>query len=163
MKNLAKLILILMIAYPLIGVAVSSCAGESDCSTAGRAILNVDLRTLIDNVAVNDTLDSLTIVAAGTDSIILNNGRNVTSFWLPLQYTRDTTVLVFRYSRLTTDTLTIRHSNVPQFVSMDCGYEMSQTILSLTFTRNRMDSIRILSNITNTDGTRNLQIFHKNY
>ncbi len=48
---------------------------------------------------MNDTLDSLTITAFGTDSIILNNQKRVHGLSLPLRYTADSTVLVFHYSK----------------------------------------------------------------
>lgn len=48
---------------------------------------------------LNDTLDSLTITAFDTDSIILNNQKRVHSLSLPLRYTADSTVLIFHYSK----------------------------------------------------------------
>lgn len=37
----------------------------------------------------NDTLDSLTVTAYGTDSIIINNQKKVHDISLPLRYTED--------------------------------------------------------------------------
>jgi len=78
---------------------------------------------------VNDTLDSLTITAFGTDSIILNNQKRVHGLSLPLRYTADSTVLVFHYSKdvkIKKDTIVIRQKNTPYFLSMDCGYQMNK-------------------------------------
>ncbi|NDV80938.1 DUF6452 family protein [Bacteroides sp. 51] len=162
MKKFAKLIFILIVAYPLIGITVSSCAGESDCSTAGRAMLNGYIyRKTEAGTSVRDTLDSLKITAFGTDSILLNNQKDVHDLSLPLQYTKDTTIVIFQYSQVTTDTITIRHTNTPNFISMECGYEMKQAILGLKYTKHRLDSIRVTNNSTNTDGTKNLELYYR--
>lgn len=36
MKKLIKLVLFLMVAYPLTGAILSACSEESDCSMTGR-------------------------------------------------------------------------------------------------------------------------------
>lgn len=162
MKKFVKSIFILMVAYPLIGITVASCADESDCSTAGRAMLNGYIYRKTDAGAMErDTLDSLTVTALFTDSVILNNEKNVHQLSLPLRYTNDTTVWVFHYSRQTRDTIRIRHTNNPNFVSMECGYEMKQAILGTQYSKNRLDSIRIISNSTNTDGTKNFELLYR--
>jgi len=148
-----------MIACPLIGTVVSSCADESDCSTAGRAKLWSSLYRKDGSTVVNDTLDSLTVTALFTDSTIFPKTMDVTRFGVPLTYTDDTTTWIFHYSRMTRDTIIIRHTNTPKFVSMDCGYEMKQAILELSHTKHRLDSIRITNSSTNTNETKNLELF----
>ena len=56
-------------------------------------------KTLVPNVIANDTLDSLTITALGTDSIILNNEKKVHKVMLPLRYT--TAILLYLFSGMT--------------------------------------------------------------
>ena len=71
-----------------------------DRSSAASAVYKRQIYTINpDNptIALKDTLDSLTITALGTDSIILNNEKNVHTLMLPLRYTSDTTVFIFRY------------------------------------------------------------------
>lgn len=159
MKKLLHFAFILIVFCPIIGVLVSSCDDESDCSIAGRATLRATIHTITNDRVVNDTLDSLTVTALYTDSIILNNQMDVTELYIPLRYTSDTTFIVLHFSRQTRDTLTIRHTNNPKFISMDCGYEMKQAITSINYTRHRLDSIHITNTTTSTDGTRNFQFF----
>ena len=86
MKNLIRIFLLLII----VGGAVSihtSCSDENDCSLAGRPMMYCTIYTIDPdnpNIALKDTLDSLTITALGTDSIILNNEKNVHTLMLPL-------------------------------------------------------------------------------
>ena len=100
MKKLVKLILLCLIAYPIISI-VSSCSEEEDCSMNARPRMDCYLYT-VDRESkrvLNDTLDSLTITAFDTDSVILNNQKRVHSLSLPLRYTADSTVLIFHYSK----------------------------------------------------------------
>ena len=39
MKKLIKLVLFLMVAYPLTGAILSACSEESDCSMTGRPMV----------------------------------------------------------------------------------------------------------------------------
>ena len=127
MKNLIRIFLLLII----VGGAVSihtSCSDENDCSLAGRPMMYCTIYTIDPdnpNIALKDTLDSLTITALGTDSIILNNEKNVHTLMLPLRYTSDSTVFIFRYDpkrkKDDVDTLYIVQQNTPYFQSMECG------------------------------------------
>lgn len=98
-------------------------------------------KTLVPNVIANDTLDSLTITALGTDSIILNNEKKVHKVMLPLRYTSDSTIFILRYDPVrnwdNADTLYIVQQNTPYFQSMECGYMMKQNIISAKFGNKR--------------------------
>ena len=70
MKNLIRIFLLLII----VGGAVSihtSCSDENDCSLAGRPMMYCTIYTIDPdnpNIALKDTLDSLTITALGTST-----------------------------------------------------------------------------------------------
>lgn len=146
MKNLIRIFLIVVIVGAGISIG-SSCSDE------------------------NDTLDSLTITALGTDSIILNNQKKVHTLMLPLRYTSDTTVFIFRYDPdrkpNDVDTLIIVQQNTPYFQSMECGYMMKQNILSAsgnprkTADQEKIDSLHISNKEANTNEIENLQIFYR--
>lgn len=174
MKKLINIIFTMMIAYPLLSIAISSCSEESDCSMTGRPMVyaNIYKYDVANSKVLNDTLDSLTITAFGTDSIIINNQKKVHDIALPLRYTSDSTILVFHYTRALRDTMVIRQTNVPYFESMECGYSMKQTIVSIAplgYTTankkkyNSIDSTYIKSNAANVNGTENLKIFYRYY
>lgn len=182
MKNLIRIFLILIIAGSAIS-SISSCSDENDCSLAGRPMMYCTIYTIdpdYPNTVLNDTLDSLTITALGTDSIILNNEKNVHTLMLPLRYTSDSTVFVFRYDPVRrpndVDTLYIVQQNTPYFQSMECGYMMKQNILSASFGQpgrpgnpdpefgygqpDQIDSLYIRNKEANTNEIQNLQIFY---
>lgn len=120
MKNLVRIFLLLTIAASTIGIS-SSCSDENDCSMAGRPMMYCTFKTIDKNLeadkALNDTLDSLTVKALGTDSIILNNEKNVYKLMLPLRYTSDSTVFILQYDPVRkpndVDTLYIVQQNTP--------------------------------------------------
>lgn len=78
MKRLIRFIIFGAILYPMLSVVVS-CSEEADCSMATRAMMQCYLYTIDKetDVVSKDTLDSLTITAYGTDSIIINNQKKV--------------------------------------------------------------------------------------
>lgn len=171
MKNLARLFLSILVVSAVMGI-YSSCADENDCSLAGRPMMYCTLYTIDPDTRTmrNDTLDSLTITAAGTDSIILNNEKEVHTLMLPLRYTKDSTAFIFHYDPVGnpryTDTLYIIQKNTPYFQSMECGYMMKQNILSATFGElgrnaqpDRIDSLYLRNKEANTNEIENLQIF----
>ena len=146
---------------PIVSIAIS-CSEEADCSMTARSMVNcilyrVDPET---QYVENDTLDSLTVTAYGTDSIIINNQKKVHDISLPLRYTEDSTKLIFKYSRNKSDTMVIRHTNTPYFLSMDCGYQMKQAITDVTCTRISLDSIYIKDNEAGIYGKENLKLFY---
>lgn len=174
MKNLIRIFLILLIIGGAISIS-SSCSDESDCSLAGRPMMYCTLSTINPdnpNIVLKDTLDSLTITALGTDSIILNNQKKVHTLMLPLRYTSDSTVFIFRYdpkrNPKDVDTVYIVQQNTPYFQSMECGYMMKQNILSAKFGKpgrntqpEKIDSIYIKNKEANSNEIQNLQIFYK--
>ena len=161
MKALVKIIVTGAFLFPILSVVIS-CSEEADCSMATRAMMQCYFYTLDPETEVvsNDTLDSLTVTAFGTDSIIINNQKKVHDLSLPLRYTADSTVLVFRYSKTLTDTLVVYQTNTPYFLSMDCGYQMKQSIKDVNYSRHSLDSIRIVNKEAGIYGTENLKLFY---
>lgn len=161
MKALVKFIITGAFLFPILSVVIS-CSEEADCSMATRAMMQCYFYTLDPETEVvsNDTLDSLTVTAFGTDSIIINNQKKVHDLSLPLRYTANSTVLVFRYSKTLTDTLVVYQTNTPYFLSMDCGYQMKQSIKDVNYSRHSLDSIRIVNKEAGIYGTENLKLFY---
>ncbi len=161
MRNLFKLLMVSVWLYSLLSM-VYACSEEDDCSmTNNRGMMVCEFYTFEPgtNYVVNDTLDSLTVTAFGTDSVLINRMEAVHSISLPLRYTEDSTKLVFHYTERLTDTLVVRHTNTPYFVSMDCGYQMQQSITEVSCTYRYLDSLYVSNPETSIDGTENIRFF----
>lgn len=164
MRRTINYLLLFAVALSATAVVAASCSDENDCSLAGRKSVFFIVNSLNEEEAVvKHTLDSLTVTAMGTDSILLNKEVNVSYFSLPLKYTEESTTFVFQYTSVNKDTVTIRHTNTPKFISMDCGYEMEQTIGSIhdvKYTEYILRRVDFLNGSTNTDGTTNLRLVY---
>ncbi|MEG1564275.1 MAG: DUF6452 family protein [Bacteroides sp.] len=177
MKIIIRFFLILLVACAAIGFG-TSCSDDNNCSLAGRAMMNCEFYHINPNgnKLEKDTLDSLTVTALGTDSIligktVINGMKRVHSISLPLRYSHDSTVLVFHYDfkrrPAYTDTLYVQQKNTPYFQSMECGYSMKQLIQKTSIRKGkikgetRMDSIKITNANANINETQNLQIFFR--
>lgn len=165
MKPFLKTFILFLAVSLSIGLLISSCAEESDCSTAGRPTLKGNFKQLNElGRAVADTVDWLTIRSFGTDSILLNAQQSLSMIMLPLRYTADSTVMVFQFDAddpAKADTVIFRHTNTPSFISVECGFEVKQALdQSIAYTRHCLDSIYVHNNAsTNTDGAESLQLF----
>jgi len=104
----------------------------------------------------------------GTDSIILNNEKDVHTVMLPLRYTSDSTVFIFQYNPVLNpedvDTVYIVQESTPYFQSMECGYMMKQNIISAAFgnrknSTEKITSIELRNKEANSNEIENLQIF----
>lgn len=161
MKKITYIILSLLLSSIALQFVISACSQEVDCSETSRKMMYANIYKMSSNVAVRDTLDSLTVTAVGTDSIIINKEAKVTSVELPLCWTKDTTKLIFHYANTkTVDTLTVIHSNTPTFISMDCGYSVEQQISSVKYTKHVLDSVYVSYNKANVDAIQNLELFY---
>lgn len=144
----------------LVIIQFVSCAEETDCSMTSRKMMNAGFYKKL-NTAQKDTLDTLTVTALGTDSIIVNKDTKVFSESLPLNWTADSTALIFHYTNTTKkDTIKIWHTNTPIFVSMECGYSMTQTISKVSYTKHVLDSIYVAYKLANIDAIQNIRIYY---
>ena len=105
------------------------------------------------DVTVYDTLDNGQIVERIVeDSIIsdtlVNKESNMSTFKVPLSYS-DQTTFIINYNGEQQDYITIRHNNIPYFMSVDCGAMMFHEATEVTHS-NGIDSIVIINpNIDN--------------
>lgn len=164
MKKKLELVLFFSAAILMSGF-YSSCS-DSDCSMMGRSMIYCNFyRINPDSKQVlRDTLSYLTVTALGSDSIVVNKEKNVSSVMLPLRYTSDTTSVVLHYSEenpMLRDTIRIVHNNTPFFESLECGYTMRQIVNNVSYTRQDVDSIYLQNKEANTNGTENLKIFYR--
>jgi hypothetical protein len=115
-----------------------------------------------DKKASEAAIRKLTVTAFATDSIIINAQANVQEMRLPLRYTKETTVFVLHYGDEgeQKDTITISHSNVSHFVSLECGYDMQQSVTGVTYTRHVLDSIFVQNINLDVNGQENFRLFY---
>ena len=158
MKKITHFFIFILLS--LLMIQFVACAEDADCSSTSRRMMYASFYKKA-STSVRDTIDTLTVKAFGTDSILVNKDVKVSSEILPLNWTTDSTVLVFNYVSLgKKDTIRVHHTNVPTFVSMECGYSMEQTISKVTYTKHVLDSIYLAYKTANSDAIQNIKIYY---
>lgn len=114
---------------------------------------------------------TLSVRAAGTDSVLLNNATNISSFLLPVRQGVTTDTLLLDFSTATSiqavaDTLFVEHTNEPHFEYIDCPGTIFHTLKSVRWTSHDLlempltvDSVAIVRPTVNYDDIENLRIY----
>lgn len=72
-------------------------------------------------------------------------------------HTSDT--VVFEYEEGGTDTLYVEHSNIPYFISTDCGMAMYHKLTNLRHTNSMIDSAKINDPTINFSWHENIKLY----
>ncbi len=106
-------------------LALNSCTPDTEC----RQDENVRCEVAFADASTHTALafDSLTVQGVGSDSLLLNNSKNVNKLSLPLRADTTATSFVLRSGDYQ-ETITIYHTPAPYFVSMACGCFVYHTI-----------------------------------
>lgn len=151
-----------ILLLPLLVLLLNSCNNGSDCPIENVAYARYGFYNASGaSVAYSDTL-SVYLMVNGHDSIILNHSTATSSLTLPVSYTRRVDTLIFLYSGIYIDSLYLYHTNIPYFVSMDCGTAMYHNIEKVTSTHIFIDSIHVTEPFINYDERENIKIYFGN-
>ena len=105
--------------------------------------------------------DTLTITAAGTDSVLLNRKVGAYKFQLPLSYYGDTDSIVLTVRGKdyeVADTIFVTKTNMVHFESPDCPATMFHKITSVSCTHEFIQAVVLVSEDINYARTENIQI-----
>lgn len=146
-------------------IAIAMSVGLTAACTSINCQLNNTVYTTYgfytgDKQAITIT-DTLTVTAAGTDSVLLNRQANAGSMELPMSYTGNTDMLILHFDNLGNDTLWVDHTNYPYYETPECGTAIFHNITRIGHTNNHIDSIVIVKPSVNYDGLENVRIFFK--
>ena len=139
----------------LIPVLILSCTTEG-CYEEMDADLNISVRET-DNEEAN-MIDSLTVYGVGLEDAKLYNLANTGSLKIPL-FGGSSSVSYVVINGTVYDTVNILYSSKYNFVSQGCGYNYLHTINSVSFTKNRIDTILIINDQVTTSDEENLRTF----
>ncbi len=157
-KSLNILIIILLIA------GFISCNSDDTCRKSRTVLLGMNfyldtINHLNGRLVVQQlTIDSVWVNGVGIDSMLYNK-RATNTVSLPLNSFAEESKFHFRFNTFT-DTITIRHKNINEFLSLECGYIRTHTIDTVFSTRNFIDSISVTKDLVNTIYVENIQIHH---
>ena len=106
------------------------------------------------------TMDSVWVKGLGNDSVLYNNTKTVTSISLPLHKLQDTSRFVIRFNNVY-DTLTIVHTNIQKYLSLECGCLVTHKLDSVksSTTKHIVKRIKVKYDNVSTTQRENLQIY----
>ncbi len=135
---------------------IAACS-DTDCTTSNTAYVNYNIYDANGN-SVSLT-GPVTVTAAGTDSVLINQESNLQSMQLPLRYTSTEDTFVVHLSEVLFDTIFVTHQNIPHFISMECGTGMYYHIDNARCTRRIFDSISVVNPDINFDANEHIQMY----
>ena len=148
----------------LLTLLLSACDNGGDCKLYNTAYYRTLLRS-IDATTGREipytfplAID-VRLMVNGNDSLVLNNMTSETELALPMSYTHECDTLLLQFGSTATDTLYVEHTNIPYFISMDCGTGMYHNITALRHTNNFIDSALILHPFLNFDANENIKLY----
>lgn len=152
------------IIIALITITLSGCDNGGDCKIYNTAYYRTLFRS-IDAITgeeipytFSEPLD-IRLIVNGIDSLVINNMTSDTELALPMCYTQECDTLLLEFGTLITDTLFVEHTNIPYFISMDCGTGMYHNITKLRHTNNFIDSAAIIQPFINFDANENIKLY----
>lgn len=163
MKNLTTAtIALLSLVFLSIG-----CDNGGDCN-----INNVSYyRTMFYNAITDDDITDkeeqyqflepidVILVVNGKDSLVVNHMTQATELALPMCYTQECDTVILRYSETTEDTMFVEHTNIPVFISMDCGTAMYHNITDIRHTNIFIDSVAIVHPFVDFNAHENIKLY----
>ncbi|MBQ3622715.1 MAG: hypothetical protein IJA04_03295 [Bacteroidaceae bacterium] len=102
---------------------------------------------------------NISLIVNGKDSTIVNHITQTTEVALPMCYTQECDTVVLHIGETVTDSLFVQHTNIPMFLSMDCGTAMFHNITDIRHTENYIDSIAIIHPFVDFDAHENVKIY----
>ena len=147
----------------LLTLAIAACDNGTDCNINNVSYNRIQLYGTGESntPATYSYPDTLTVklLINGRDSIVANRLVGASELILPVSYTNECDTLVLEYSYGIDDTLYVEHSNIPYFVSTDCGMAMFHHVTGLRHTRNLIDSAAINEPLINFDWHENIKLY----
>ena len=150
-------------AMILCSLLTAGCDSGYDCGIEKTSynrikFYNIDENNIESEYNFPEVL-TVSLVINGKDSIVVNHITNASNLQLPMSYTHDCDTLVFSYENDATDTLFVKHENIPYFISMECGLAMYHRIQSVKHTDAFIDSVAIINDYVNFDYNENIKLY----
>ncbi len=148
----------------LVALLLSACDNGGDCKIYNTSYYRTLFRS-IDAATAREIPYTfplevdVRLVVNGIDSLVFNNMTADSELALPMCYTQECDTLLLQFGTTATDTLFVEHTNIPYFISMDCGTGMYHNITALRHTSNFIDSAVIVYPFINFDANENIKLY----
>lgn len=154
------------VAYLTAPLVLSAACNTAGCLDNQSAVPLAEFRSSTSKEAISISVLEISGVDAPHDSVLVEPGQSISSVYLPMRSTKESTSWCFHYAQegidspLLNDTVTFRYTAEPYFASEECGAMYYYRIREVSNTIHLLDSVVILDSlITNVDSTRILMYF----
>lgn len=154
-----KRIVIFLSLGIILTLSLTNCSNPQGCHQNIYVVMTAGFHTLHNDTLMSVIMDSVFVKGVGNDSILYNNTQSVSQLSLPLQENKNISQFVIR-SNAIYDTLTCYHTNIQQFISLECGCEINFLLDSVKTTNHRIKSVQIVQKNVNNQSIENIQIFY---
>ena len=141
----------------LLGAVVIISCSSIDCPVNNVVATRYRFyNTVGDSLTLLDTLSVTSTRKDGTDTLILNQLSEKSSFSLPISYSHPEDVLVFEFRNkevIGKDTVWVKKDDIPHFESVDCNASFFHTLTAVRCTNHLLDSIVIKNTSVTYDNT----------
>lgn len=145
----------------LVCVLAGLCAcSDTDCTVSNTAYVNYGFYD--QNGSQVAFTVPVTVTAAGTDSVLINQESELKLMQLPLRYTSTEDTFVVHLSETLFDSIYVAHQNIPHFISMDCGTGMYHHIDRIRCAGRVFDSIQVVNPDITYDANEHVKIYLTN-
>lgn len=152
-----KRTLVILSLGTILTLFLTNCSNTQGCHQSLYVVMTAAFDTLHNDTIVPITMDSVLVKGVGNDSILYNNTQSVSQLSLPLQENKNISQFVIR-SNAIYDTLTCYHTNIQQFISLECGCEVNFQLDSVKATTHHIKSVQIVQKNVNNQPIENIQI-----
>ena len=144
-------------------IFIGSCDSGYECGIEKTSynrirFYNIDSNNIESEYNFPEVL-TVSLVVNGKDSIVINHLSNASNLQLPMSYTKECDTVIFNYESNVTDTLFVKHENIPYFISMECGLAMYHRIQNVEHTNAFIDSVAIINDYVNFDNNENIKLY----
>ena len=156
--------------YILLSLCLMACSSDDNCMQDLMFSMKAEVYRMVFDASIEQFVPEkyslpISLCGLGKDSLIYDS-QNTSSLNIPLQkldtissFVFTTTIQVDTNYITTTDTIDFYHTNEQEFISLECGCIVTNSLVGVAQTTHRIDSVVIVSSEVNLQSENNIKIY----
>ncbi len=156
--------------YILLSLCLMACSSDDNCMQDLMFSMKAEVYRMVFDASIEQFVPEkyslpISLCGLGKDSLIYDS-QNTSSLNIPLQkldtissFVFTTTIQVDTNYITTTDTIDFYHTNEQEFISLECGCIVTNSLVGVAQTTHRIDSVVIVSPEVNLQSENNIKIY----
>lgn len=156
--------------YILLSLCLMACSSDDNCMQDLMFSMKAEVYRMVFDASIEQFVPEkyslpISLCGLGKDSLIYDS-QNTSSLNIPLQkldtissFVFTTTIQVDTNYITTTDTIDFYHTNEQEFISLECGCIVTNSLVGVAQTTHRIDSVVVVSPEVNLQSENNIKIY----